>query len=190
MTQEQQGMEADLGDFSYGTAVDMPPEIKDFTYKEWLPRVMAGALKAVSELPQEHRDHVLRAMSDACSPMAVGVCGIRPEWSKDEYLAHMTKLPPPLGPREIDWQGDVVEVSYHPPTDADGRPVCQCPLIMLGMAEPFPELCICSAHTGAAFVEAYTGEPRDRVELIGSIHSGMNCCQYRVHMKPSAGSEA
>ena len=186
MAQEQPEMPSETGDFRYNTAQDMPPEIRDMIYREWLPRVMAGALKAVRELPPEHRNHVLRGMSDACSPMAVEVCGIRPDMSRAEYLEHMTKLPPPLGPRTIDWEGDVVEVDYHPPVDADGRPVCQCPLIQLGMAEPFPELCFCSANTGAAFLEAYTREPTAKVELLGSIHSGMPSCRYRVHLKPPA----
>jgi hypothetical protein len=186
MTSELPDMPSEASESSYGTAEDMPPEIRDMIYREWLPRVMAGALKAVSELPAEHRDHVLKGMSGACAPMAVAVCGIRPDMTREEYLTHMTKLHPPLGPRDIDWQGDVVEVDYHPPKDADGRPVCQCPLIQLGMAEPFPELCFCSANTGAAFLEAYTQEPTAKVEVLGSIHSGLDTCRYRVHLKPPA----
>jgi hypothetical protein len=177
-------MPLQTGEFSYHTAQEMPPEIRELIYKEWLPRVMAGALKAVAEIPQEYRDHVLRGMSDACAPMAVEVCGIRPDMSRDEYLKHMTGLAPPLGPRSINWRGNIVDVDYHPPRDDEGRPVCQCPLIQLGMAEPFPELCFCSANTGAKFLEAYTQEPVAGVELIGSIHSGLDCCRYRLHLKP------
>jgi hypothetical protein len=177
-------------DFVYRTAQEMPPEIKDLIYKEWLPRVMAGALRAASELPPEHRDHILKGMSDACAPMAVEVCGIRPDMSLDEYLKHMTELDPPLGPRTIDWSEGVVEVDYHPPRDAAGKPVCQCPLIQLGMAEPFPELCLCSARTGARFIEAYTQRPTASVELLGSIHSGLETCRYRVHLDPSTTTES
>jgi hypothetical protein len=53
------------------------------------------------------------------------------------------------------------------------------------MAEPFPELCLCSARTGARFVEAYTQKPTAGVELLGSIHSGLDVCRYRVHLNPS-----
>ncbi len=185
MAQEQPEMPLEAKESTYGTAQDMPPEIKELIYKEWLPRVMAGALKAARDLPPEYRDRILRGMSDACAPMAVEVCGIRPDWSLDEYLKHMTELHPPLGPRTINWTGDVVEIDYHPPRDADGRPVCQCPVIQLGMAEPFPELCFCSANTGAKFIEAYTQKPTAGVEVIGSLHSGLQSCRYRVHLDPS-----
>jgi hypothetical protein len=171
-------------EFSYSTAEDMPVEIKDLVYKEWLPRVVAGLLKGVRALPPKHRNNVLREMSNACAPMAVQVCGIKPEMTRGEYIKHMTNLPAPLGPRSIKWIKDLVEVSYIPPKDKRGRPVCQCPMVMLGMIEPFPELCICGAHTGAAFVEAYTQKPRTKVESIGSIHSGLPCCQYKVWLKP------
>ena len=105
--------------------------------------------------------------------------------SRSEYIKHMTNLPPPLGPRSIKWVKDLLEVDYKPPKDKRGRPVCQCPMVMLGMIEPFPELCICSAHVGASFIEAYTQKPAARAELIGSIHSGLPSCRYRVYLKPS-----
>ncbi len=188
MAQEPPEMPQEAEELSYKTAQEMPEAIKDLIYREWLPRVMAGVLKAARELPPEHRDHVLKGMSDACGPMAVEVCKINPDMSKDEYLKYMSELPPPLGPRTIEWINDLVQVEYHPPKGSDGRPICQCPLIQLEMVEPFPELCICAANTGACFVEAYTQKPTASVELIGSIHSGFQSCRYRVHLKPSITS--
>ena len=182
MAQESQ----ESKEFTYRTAQEMPPEIKELIYKEWLPRVMAGALKAARELPPEYRNRILKGMSDACAPMAVEVCGIRPDMTREEYLKHMTELDPPLGPRTIEWTGNTVEVDYHPPRDAQGKPVCQCPLIQLGMVEPFPELCFCSANTGASFLEAYTRKPAASVELLGSLHSGLQSCRYKVHLNPPA----
>lgn len=173
----------ETGEFSYSTAADMPVEINDLIYKEWLPRIVAALLKGVKQLPPQHRNNVLREMSNACAPMAVEVCGIRPEMTRSEYIKHMTNLPPPLGPRSITWLKDVVQVDYKPPKDKRGRPVCQCPMVMFGMIEPFPELCICSANTGAAFLEAYTRKPTAKVKLIGSIHSGLPSCQYKVNLK-------
>jgi hypothetical protein len=181
-------MPQETGGFSYSTAEDMPPDIKEMIYKEWLPRIVAALLKGVKELPPEHRNNVLKEMSKACGPMAVGVCGIDPEMSRSEYIKHMTNLPPPLGPRSIKWIKDIVQVDYKPPKDKRGRPVCQCPMVMLGMIEPFPELCICSANVGASFIEAYTLKPAAKAELIGSIHSGLPSCQYRVYLKPSIAS--
>ncbi len=181
-------MPQETGEFSYSTAEDMPSDIKEMIYKEWLPRIVAALLKGVKELPPEHRNNVLKEMSLACGPMAVMVCGIDPEMSRSEYIKHMTNLPPPLGPRSIKWVKDIVQVDYKPPKDKKGHPVCQCPMVMLGMIEPFPELCICSANVGASFIEAYTREPAAKAELIGSIHSGLPSCQYRVYLKPAIRS--
>jgi len=181
-------MPKETDEVSYKTAEDMPPEIKDLIYKEWLPRVVAALLKAVRELPPEYRNNVLKEMSNACGPMAVAVCGIEPGMSRREYIKHMTNLKAPLGPRSIKWIKDLVQVDYQPPKDKQGKPVCQCPMVLLGMIEPFPELCICSANVGASFIEAYTQEPAAKAELIGSIHSGLPSCQYRVHLKPSINS--
>lgn len=187
MTNESPEKLEEVGEFTYNTAEEMPDEIKDVIYKEWLPRVVAGLIKAARELPAEHRDHVLQGMSDGCGPMACAVCGIKPEWSKEEYIKNMSELPPPLGPRTIDWVGDIIQVDYQIPT-MNGQPICQCPLVMLNMIEPFPELCICSANVGAYFIEAYTQQPTAKVELIGSPHSGLKTCQYRVHLKPALSS--
>ena len=188
MSQELKEEQSENDGFVYRTAEEMPEAIKEMIYKEWLPRVIAANLKAVRELPTEYRNHVLKGMSEGCGPMAVAVCGIKPDMTREEYIEHMTNLNPPLGPREIDWIEDLVQVSYHPPKDDDGYPVCQCPMVMLGMIEPFPELCICSANTGACFIEAYTQEPVDKVDLLGSIHSGEKTCRYRLHLKPSITS--
>jgi len=174
--------------FVYKTADDMPDVIKEMIYKEWLPRVMAATLNAVRELPEEHRNHVLKGMSEGCGPLAVAVCGIRPDMTKEEYIDHMTNLAPPLGTRKIDWIEDLVQVDYQTPTDDMGNAICQCPMVMLGMIDPFPELCICSANTGACFLEAYTQKPVEHVDLIGSPLSGLKSCRYRLHLKKSVTS--
>ncbi len=188
MSRETPEMPPEAEDLSYKVAQEMPEAIKDLIYKEWLPRVIAGVLRAVREIPPEYRDHVLKGMSNGCGPLAVQVCKISPDMSRDEYIKYMSELSPPLGPRTIEWIDDLVQVDYHTPRGDNGQPVCQCPLIQLGIIEPFPELCICGANVGACFIEAYTQKPTARVELLGSPHSGMQSCRYRVHLKPSITS--
>ena len=58
---------------------EFTPEIKELIYKEWVPRILAGVLQGVRELPPEHRDYVMMKMSKTCADMAVWALGIRPD---------------------------------------------------------------------------------------------------------------
>ena len=182
-TPEQPEFPAEI---EYTTADTMPLEIKEMIYHAWLPRVAAALLKGVRQLPPEQREPILMKMGKACGELACAVCGIRSGMSWEEYEKHMTSLPPPLGPRRIKRIKDAVEVDYQVPIVED-KPVCQCPMILLGMIEPVPEHCICGAHLGAMFIEA-AGIPTATVELLGSPHSGLRTCRYRVHLKHPTAS--
>ncbi len=189
MAQELPQMPEEIKELSFTTAEEMPEAIKDLIYKEWLPRIMAGALKAVRELPSEHRDHVLKEMGAACAGLNTPVVGITPGMGLEEYKKHMSALQPPLGPRTIEQVGDIVQVSYHSPIGKDGRPICQCPLVQLKMVEPFPELCSCAANNGACWIETAIGKPCAKAELMGSpLATGEPYCRYTVYLEPPLSS--
>jgi hypothetical protein len=159
-------------------------EIKGLIYSEWLPRIMAGVLKGVRELPPEHRDHVMMRMSEACGAMAVWAVGIRPDMTYDEMVKHLSELEPPLGPRTIQKVGDVVHSAYHCSLDENGRPICECPVVKLGMVEPFPELCSCGANMTAQYLEAIGMGPVAKSELVDSpLTTGEPFCRYVVYLK-------
>jgi hypothetical protein len=161
-------------------------EIKGLIYTEWLPRVMAGLLKGVTELPPEHREHVMMRMSRACGAMAVWALGIRPDMTFDELVKHLSELEPPMGPRTIEKVGDVVHSSYHCSVDENGKPICECPVVKLGMVEPFPELCSCGANMAAQYLETIGMGPIAKSELMGSASTtGEPFCKYVIYLKPS-----
>ena len=187
MAQETPEMIPETKESIYKAAQEIPEALKDFMYKEWTPRILAGVLEGVRELPPEHRDHVLQKMAKACSVMANPAMGVRPGMGFEEYRRHIQALEPPRGPRVVERTTNLVEVEYHPPV-VDGQPQCVCPMIMLGMVEPFPELCLCGGLTGASFIETATGEKVAEVETLGGIHSGRQTCRYLVHLKPSIAS--
>ena len=165
-------------------AHEYPEEIKGLIYSEWLPRVMAGLLEGVSELPPEHREHAMMKMSKACAALAVWALGIRPDMSFEEMKEHLTNLEPPLGPRTIEKVGDVVHSTYHCSTGDDGQPVCECPVVKLGMVEPFPELCSCGANMAASYLEAIGMGPTVKSELMDSVlTTGAPFCRYVIYLK-------
>lgn len=164
-------------------AHEFTPEIKELIYKEWVPRILAGVLEGVRELPPEHRDNVMMKMAKTCSAMAVWALGIRQGMTYDEMVKHLTHLEPPLGPRTIQRVGNIVHSTYHCSIGEDGRPICECPVVKLGIMEPFPELCSCGANMAAHYLETI-GIPTARTELMGSPNTtGEPFCQYVIHLK-------
>jgi hypothetical protein len=170
---------------TYHTAEEMPEEIKDLIYKQWLPHTVRGLIEGVKELPKEYRDQVWKKMSEGCSVLGTPVLGITPGMGLEAYKKHASALQPPLGPRTIEQMGDVIQIDYHHPLDKDGKPVCHCPLVILGMIEPFPELCCCSVNLGASYVETAMGKPCAKAELIASpLTTGDSVIRYLVYLTP------
>ena len=159
-------------------------EIKGLIYATWVPAMLAAVLQAVRELPPEHRDFVMMRMAKACGPLAVWALGIRPEMTYDELVKHLTELEPPLGPRTIQRVGDVVHSSYHCSKDEQGNSICECPIIKLGIMEPFPELCSCGANMAAQYLEAIGMGPVAKTELTDSaLTTGSPFCRYVIYLK-------
>lgn len=166
--------------------LEMSPEIKDLLHG-WLYKIVDAAYEGISELPPEHRDGILTKMSKACSDQAKMVLDCQPGMDWEDYKKHMVELKPPFGPRKVTQIGDIVHWTYVPPKDKDGRPICQCPLIMYGWIEARPEVCACSANSVASYIEEYTGREVATVETLGSpMVSGEDECRFLVHLKPSA----
>jgi hypothetical protein len=165
--------------------LDMSPEMKELIHG-WLYKIVGAAYEGISELPREHRDHVLMKMSKACSEQAKAVLGCQPGMEWEEYKRHMAGLEPPFGPRKVQQIGNVVHWTYVPPQDSEGKAICQCPLAMFGWIEPRPELCACSANSVASYIEEYTDVEVATVETLGSpCVNGENECRFLVHLKPS-----
>ena len=165
------------------------PEISEYIYKYWLPRIVAAAYEGISEAPPEHRDKILMKMSKACSAQADLVLGCQPGMDWEQYKKHLAELQPPLGPRKVTQIGDVVFWTYVPPKGEDGRAICQCPLIRLGMMEGRPEVCACSANSVSHYIEGYTGRQVATVETLGSpMVNGEDECRFLIHLKPVAFS--
>ena len=166
--------------------LEMSPEIKELLHG-WLYKIVDAAYEGISELPPEHRDGILTKMSKACSDQAKMVLDCQPGMDWEDYKKHMVELKPPFGPRKVTQIGDIVHWTYVPPKDKDGRPICQCPLIMYGWIEARPEVCACSANSVASYIEEYTGREVATVETLGSpMVSGEDECRFLVHLKPSA----
>ncbi|HEY48566.1 MAG TPA: hypothetical protein G4O13_00790 [Dehalococcoidia bacterium] len=174
---------------TYTTAEEMPQEIKNLIYEQWLPHALRGLLEGVRELPREYRDKVLKKMSRGCGVLGTPVVGVTPGMGLEAYKLHACDLQPPLGPRDIEQFGDVIQVDYHHPLDKDGKPVCHCPFVILGLIEPFPELCQCAANLGAEYIEVATGKPCHKVEVMASPHTtGDPYIRYLVYLKPPVSS--
>jgi len=185
MSQELPEMPPEVKGLSYKTAEEVPQEIKDLMYREWLPRIVAAILGVVKKMPPEHRDAVLVKMAEVCSTFATPFVGVTPDMGFEEYRKHASSLQPPLGPAFVEQTGDIVHGDAPHSIGEDGRPICICPLVQWGMIEPFPELCICGASIHASFIETATGKRCSRVDVIGSpLMTGESSLRYRVYLKP------
>lgn len=179
---------------------EYPPEIKEVMYKEWLPRIFAGIMEGVRELPPEHRDRVLMKMSRACAEWTIPVYGLTPCMGWEEYRKHMIGLEPPLGPRKITEIDGIVHHTFILPRNCDGKTICLCPIAALdiipgsrkvqGDRNPIPELCACSANSLRSFyryVEGGTKKRVDKVEVLGTcqVNDGADC-RFLIYLQPSA----
>jgi len=159
-------------------------DVKLLMYSTWLPALMSAMLEEVKELPAEHRDRLLRQMCRTCEDLALGgAVGIRPGMSWEEYLKFLHELPPPVGPWTVSRTDDVYDLEYGCSIGEDGRPRCHCPLVQLGITAPLPQCCDGGASLAGRMIEAATGKPVAKAEVVASpLRAGASVCHYRVHL--------
>ena len=162
----------------------MSEDVKLLMYSTWLPALMTAILEATKELPAKHRDSLLRQMCGTCEDLAMGgAVGIRPGMSWEEYIKFLHELPPPVGPWTVSQTAGVYDLLYDCSIGEDGRPRCHCPLVQLGIAAPLPQCCDGGASLAGRMIEAATGKPVAKAELVGSpLRTGASVCHYRVHL--------
>jgi hypothetical protein len=163
----------------------MSEDVKLLMYSAWLPALMSAMLEEVKELPAEHRDRLLRRMCGVCEDLAMGgAVGIRPGMSWDEYVSFLHGLPSPVGPWTVTQAAGVYDLLYDCSIGEDGRPRCHCPLVQLGITAPLPQCCDGGASLAGRMIEAATGKPVAKAEVVGSPpRTGALVCHYRVHLR-------
>jgi hypothetical protein len=159
-------------------------DVKLLMYSTWLPALMSTILEAVKELPAKHRDRLLRQMCRTCEDLALGgAVGIRPGMSWEEYLKFLQELPAPVGPWTVSRTDDVYDLEYGCSIGEDGKPRCHCPLVQLGITAPLPQCCDGGASLAGRMIEAATGKPVAKAEVVASpLRAGASVCHYRVHL--------
>jgi hypothetical protein len=162
----------------------MSEDVKLLMYSAWLPALMSAMLEEVKELPAEHRDRLLRRMCGVCEDLAMGgAVGIRPGMSWDEYVSFLHGLPSPVGPWTVTQAAGVYDLLYDCSIGEDGRPRCHCPLVQLGITAPLPQCCDGGASLAGRMIEAATGKPVAKAEVVASpLRAGASVCHYRVHL--------
>jgi hypothetical protein len=162
----------------------MSEDVKLLMYSTWLPALMTAMLEEVKELPAKHRDRLLRRMCGVCENLAMGgAVGIRPGMSWEEYIKFLHELPPPVGPWTVTHTAGVYDLLYDCSIGEDGKPRCHCPLVQLGITAPLPQCCDGGASLAGRMIEAATGKPVAKAEVIGSPpRTGAPVCHYRVHL--------
>jgi len=163
----------------------MSEDMKGLMYRTWLPALMTAMLEAIKELPAEHRDSLLGQMCGTCEDLAMGgAVGIRPGMSWEEYVGFLHELPPPVGPWTVSQTAGVYDLVYDCSIGEDGRPRCHCPLVQLGITAPLPQCCDGGAKLARRMVEAATGKPVAKAEVVSSpLRTGASVCHYRVHLR-------
>lgn len=160
-------------------------DVRLLMYSTWLPALMTTMLEAIEELPAKQRDRLLSRMCRTCEDLAIGgAVGIRPGMNWEEYLKFLRELPAPMGPWSISRTDDTYDLEYGCSIGEDGRPRCHCPLVQLGMTTPLPQCCDGGASLAGRMIEAATGKPVLKAEVVASpLRNGETVCHYRVHLK-------
>ncbi|MBE0479385.1 MAG: hypothetical protein IBX68_00225 [Dehalococcoidia bacterium] len=161
------------------------PEVFEYFEKtvgpKVLPSLVRGLMKGVFELDEVNRNTVLRHMGSACyegfkeflEPVTPGVdLDTAFEWLK-RTVPHERRFH--RAGDTVIWDGDM-KATYGG---------CMCLLVRMGIIEPAPELCVCSAHHCKSALEELTGIQTE-AELVETVNSGADDCIYRFHLKPSA----
>jgi len=166
-------------------ALEIPEEVKDLIYRTWLPALMTTVFEGIKELPLKQRRAFLMRICLTCEDMAMaGALGIQPGMSWAEYVTFVKEAPPPIGPWNIKQRGNVFDLTYDATIGADGKPLCHCPFVLLGIREPLPECCDSGARLSAKMIASATGKTVAKTEVIDSpCRTGAMVCHYRVRLK-------
>jgi hypothetical protein len=168
-------------------ALEMPEDIKDLVYKTWMPALMTTVFEAIKGLPPKQRKAILTKICITCEDMAMaGALGIQPGMSWNDYMKFVKEAPAPIGPWTIkkSKSGDIFDLTYDATIGKDGKPMCHCPFVLLGIREPFPECCDSGARLSGKMIEAATRKKVAKTEVIDSpARTGAAVCHYRVKVK-------
>jgi len=168
-------------------ALEIPEDVKDLIYRIWLPALMTTVFEAVKELPPKQRKAFLMRICLTCEDMAMaGALGIQPGMSWNDYLKFVKEAPAPVGPWTIkkSKEGDVFDLTYDATIGDDGKPLCHCPFVLLGIREALPECCDSGARLSGKMIAAATKKPVATTEVIDSpCRTGAMVCHYRVRLK-------
>jgi hypothetical protein len=166
--------------------LQIPEDMKAIMYQTWLPELMRTLLDEIKRLPQEQREALLTRMCTTCEDMAMaGALGIQPGMSWDDYVKYIREATPPIGPWRIEQDGNTYDLIYDATIGPDGKPLCHCPLLQLGMLnEHIPFCCDSGARIAAKMIGAATGKDIESSVVVDSpLRTGAAVCQYRVRVK-------
>lgn len=166
-------------------ALEIPEDIKELIYRTWLPALMTAMFEAVKGLPLKQRKAVLTSICITCEDMAMaGALGIQPGMSWADYVKFVKEAPAPVGPWTIKQKGNVFDLTYDATIGEDGKPLCHCPFVLLGIREPLPECCDSGARLSAKMIAAATKRRVAKSEVVDSpVITGAAVCHYRVRLK-------
>lgn len=168
-------------------ALEMPEDVKEMVYKAWMPALMTTVFQVIKELPARHRKRMLDRICLTCEDMAMaGALGIQPGMSWDDYVKFVKEAPAPIGPWIIkkNESGDVFDLTYDATIGEDGKPVCHCPFVLLGIREALPECCESGARLAGKMIASATKKKVIKTEVIDSpARTGCAVCHYRVRVE-------
>ena len=168
-------------------ALEMPEDVKEMVYKAWMPALMTTVFEAISELPSKQRKAILTKICVTCEDMAMaGALGIQPGMSWRDYVKFVKEAPAPIGPWTIkkSKEGDVFDLTYDATIGDDGKPMCHCPFVLLGIREALPECCDSGARLAGKMIASATKKKVVKTEVIDSpCRTCARVCHYRVRVK-------
>ncbi len=145
-----------------------------------LQSVVKGVMRAVLDLPEEHRNRVLEEMGAACYQGFKEYVGEPPTGVDIEAACKWLDDTVPHD-RRFQRAGDTVYWEANVQETYGG---CMCFLVQLGVLEPNPALCICSTNHCKAALEEMTGSYVEG-EMVESVSGGSPNCIYRYHFRPT-----
>ena len=166
-------------------ALEIPEQVRDLIYRTWLPALMTTVFEGIKELPPKQRKAFLMKICLTCEDMAMaGALGIQPGMSWADYVKFVKEAPAPIGPWTIKQKDNVCDLTYDATIGEDGKPMCHCPFVLLGIREPLPECCDSGARLSGKMIAAATKKTVSKTEVIDSpCRTGASVCHYRVRLK-------